>query len=553
MKKILIIFKYTALNCILLLSFNAKSQTEQDSIIIPLLMETEIKDCKTPILTTTSIVRYENDADLYVAFEGSEQEISFILTSSEGRELGKYDTQNLALVIEKLPLNQTMQIKVSNQCDEEIIIKEINTLPKESSTIDISKNLFDELKNFVGQEEKIKTFDFIKDNKNINEIEKLSFIQEYFYDNEPLQREEHIETPPSSTEGCNCKVIRHNQSFSIGGGSNSPVADNSFSQVWDKNSRAWGATSYVGAAKYMQLWSYGKRIHSRGATIGFNGQTKSALFHTLEYNWFCTGSAGYPSTECGDNCEKDINYTARYDTQLTTQVDLPSCFMCGDKGTVATAEDAAILVIGDHKGKVDILDGGQAMAQSNYSKINNPDFAIAIGAIALDVVIGAVAFCVPGLGPALLPSLIADVTPKIKTAIKTPAKFISGNGGTKDEPSTLINQKGIYPLKPNTPTYFRLYSFGNLNVNGFTSWNNTARIVSDGNIAGAIWGGTPKDPACCSDQLGNWVATSISGAPMNLQGIKQDISNFMNLQNIPYNQTEAGFYVKSNNCKSKKP
>ncbi len=381
----------------------------------------------------------------------------------------------------------------------------------------------------------------------MSEIEKLSFIQDYFYDGKEFDREQkEIEEPPIA-EDCNCKLIRHNQSFSIGGGSSSPLVDNSFSQIWDKNSKAWGATSYIGASKYMQLWSYGKRIHSKGASIGVSGDNVSALYHTLEYNWFCTGNSGYPTEECGLNCQQDVNYTAMYDSRLTTDVELPSCFMCGDKGTEATAEDAAVLVIADNKGRSQVIGAGQGMVSSSFSKINNPEFYIGLGVLAFNVGMGIVAFTVPG-AQVLAPAVINGTTNTIKTLIKTPAKFVNGSGGTEDKSLNFISQKGIHSLKPNTPTFIRLYSFGNIRVSGFTSWNNTARILSNGSIAGVIQGGTQKEPVCCSDLLGNWVTTSVPNAPKPLSSVKQDVGNFLNLYGIPYNQTELGFYSK-NNCK----
>jgi hypothetical protein len=551
MKKVFFLLKSIILCNLLMMSFNVSAQVEEEyEEVFNLITPIEVPSCNTPYLLTSTVVRYKEDADAYVEFNNeTEREVTFYLKSGEGRRGENYTTRGKFLVLQKLDLNQTYSIIALNDCKEEVEVGNVITTPKDNSTIDVSKKVFEALQDLVSEGQRNTTFNFINERTDLNEIEKLGFIQEYFYEGESLVRGSTSEMPPP-TEGCNCKVIRHNQSLSIGGGSNSPQVSNS-QQIFDKETKVWSTTSYNGAAKYMQAWSQGKRTHSKSLFVGSKGGSISPTYFTMEYNWLCTNASGHPSADCAGLCSKDINFTARYDTKLTAATSTSgSCLGCGSRGADAVAEDGAIFVIGDQKGGVKVIaDAGQVAASSTCGKIINPDFYISLVDIASTVAKGTIAFSKSdSVGLAALPDLINDILPQIKTLIGTPPSFPRGNCELSEKTDALIESKGTYSLTPNSPTYFRLYSFGNVRASGFTKWNSDARILSDGNLGGVFPGGKLDDKTCCTDEIGNWVIASHPGAIMELPSVKQDMSNFMNLHGILYNQTEVGAVVK-NKCK----
>lgn len=536
------------------MGFNISAQVKEEEEfeeVFNLIPRIEVPSCNTPSLLTSTVVLYKNDADAYVEFNNeNEREVTFYLKTIEGNRGESYTTRGKILVLPKLSLNQTYSVIALNDCREEVEVGTVVTLPKDHSTIDVSKKVFEALQDLVSEGQKNTTFNFINERADLNEVEKLSFIQEYFYEGVPFERGVVSEMPPP-TEGCNCKVIRHNQSLSVGGGSNSPQVSSSYGQVFDKNTKTWGTTSYNGAAKYMQAWSHGKRTHSKSIFIGSKGGSISPTYFALEYNWLCTNATGHPSKDCAGLCSKDVNYTARYDTRLSAATSTSgSCLGCGSRGADAVAEDGAVFVIGDQKGGVKSIAGaGLTNVSSTCGKIVNPDFYVSLLDIASTVAKGTIAFSKSdSTGLAALPDLINDILPQIKTLIGTPPSFSRGNCEYVDQPYTFVDQKGIYTLTPNSPTYFRLYSFGNVRASGFTKWNSDARVLSDGNLGGVFPGGKLDDKTCCTDEVGNWVIASHPGAIMELPSAKQDISNFMNLQGVLYNQTEVGAVVK-NKCK----
>lgn len=236
-------------------------------------------------------------------------------------------------------------------------------------------------------------------------------------------------------------------------------------------------------------------------------------------------------------------------------MELPSCFLCGTKKGLSTAEDWSVLTLHSQAGDFQTLAAGRGVVGTKCNVSWNPDFFISI----VDIAEGIATALIGGGSTTDWASQVGTIADGIQNIIQTPIQTASTCAATSEDVA-LIHKDGMFTIDPNMPYYLSLFSGGNTVVSGATSWTGYARIVSDFRLALAVPYGYYNDQpeTCCTYGLSSWVmgnyqtlpyvtptgviATVLDPfpSPTNIEAMKADILSFFQLYLLGFNNTEYG-------------
>lgn len=404
--------------------------------------------------------------------------------------------------------------------------------------------------------------------------EKFNFVQEYFFNDTLLDISDFLNgIYPKNNDlvsvECYCKMLLASTSFASGypryqnprtapppypvpygynGYIDSRVVE--VDEYWDASDHDDGKYFnngyYKSAAKHMDNFTWGRRTSSKERTFvsGFTGNTGSAgspNYAAIQLNWFCVDpSQRNRKVDCG--CEKTVYYRGRYNVRLRSQVELPSCFLCGNKGSRAKAEDYAVMSLFDLDDNYEILAAGRGTVASENHKTYNADWFIELAEVAISLY-----FALNGdaITQILLNDLVGDISNLLTTNV-----FFRGTSDSHDETASLIQKNGTFTLQSNSPTFISLHSYGYTEVAGHTSWSSRAGIVSDFSLAVALepFLEEGQEDKCCSDGVGAWFLASFPEAHVPDLTHIFNVGNFLFSHHLPYDETSFGVMWEETDC-----
>lgn len=560
-----------------------QAQTEND----PAYHETNAADCEQLNAVATAVVRYKTTATCYLrigntSFFETTQELFIVQGENKYRTVALNKQQEFLL--ENLPLNADFSVYYYNSCKVKTILTTFTTaaVRDHSQGLLISSPLFDVIAAYY-KTEGVSLSDYLRAENALNYYEKLSFWQDIAFQDEGfdanLPQNDYPPAPKQAQAGgdCICLLLLTEPFFAPGSHNNTaaptdiPVPDGSIAVNngfigWDEtvnNSGEWvdddpshGGYSRSlhgkGAARRQLNDANGRKIHSRESQLNVSGTDISPYYAQIKLNWYCFTDLWH-FDNCG--CKKDISYTAKYNTRLRTKMELPSCFLCGDKRGLSKAEDWSLLTLHSQAGNVEVLSAGHSIIGSKCKQDWNPDFFINI----IDIASGVATALLSGGELSDWAVQVNTIAEEIQTLIQTPVQT-AGDCEVIDQQVALIHEDGIITIEPNMPYYLTLFSMGNTSVKGATSWDGYAYISSDFRLGIAIPYGYYNDQpeTCCTYGLSSWVMANFeripvmtsSGvwgtipdpyrSPTNLEAMMDDIKSFFDIYMLGFNYTEYG-------------
>ena len=456
---------------LLFFTFCAIAQQEEEDLPVLLPQTYFPSTAEAPVCKTAAVVRLTNSAVAFVELSTSSQlEMNLTvvknLNATTTTPLGNFQTSNHAVLLENLDLDQTYSVLAENSEGQANVVCTFSTQAYVPNTpISVSDQLFNDLGDYAANFSQKNLYDYVQQLNTVGYYEKLSFLQRYFFKgssfSQNLANQFFPPKPTDNSAACNCElVIRSFELLTPGNrlpitvskGNYDPVVDLTFKKDWDSKSKFWTASAMKGPAKYLQLWSQGRRISGKTVTWSSIGPTNAIApnYAEISYNWLCTNQSGYPSENC--NCSKEIELTYRYDTRLNTDATLPHCSLCGNKGTAITAEDHAVLVAFDKSGNREVLDKGDASTTTNCHSNWNTDFLVNYLGIAGEIAKGVVVIEAsdPATQTSQLPKIFDDLVKQLQKIVKTPIKNVAACGATQISP-TLMDGKRVKMLQANKP------------------------------------------------------------------------------------------------------
>ena len=496
------------------------------------------KDCGSiPILTANAVVRFEDHAEGFVEFAKSEQsdEYKFFIKSDD-RETQVSSVRDNKIYFDNLPLDRVITLYYTNRCGEEIALAALETTVNDQSYIKVSsKEIFDLTNDWANQKEgkNIGLDQYILSLEGVDRYEKLSFIQDFFLNDNPYPRDvtdesilRSIKEGSRGGDECNCKTLElttreiltpggvslANTTFSAG----QPVHDEG---RFSKSNSLWFYDAVAtGPSKKVSLFGFMRGCKGDGdksiITQNGNGKTGSPLIARLKYSLICVGVQQNPG-KC--DCEKAVEVAYRYDTKLKTNA-ITFKGWCATKDAYANAEDWAGLITEDSDGvAVKHLEG--VLSNSRCSKTVNPDFIIAVGAMAFSV---ATTIATSGAAAPLL----AALEPQFNTAVHTQIYSVN-NCTSQNTTQTLLNGKTTLKLKPGKIAAATLFSFDAVNIGGYNAFDNNASINSNFYLSTMIPGGSGGElKSCCVAPKGDWLSASMDG-PLSNSELMQHVNSFL--------------------------
>jgi len=477
--------------------------------------------CSKVSVSSQAVVRYESSTIVYLKLESDENINNYNLNVKVNRLSINNPklTMDCELILESLAPNSVIDITYTDGCGNDASLIRVTTgSPFVSEGLVVSKALMKAVKQlYVGRETNVARF--FENEKTLHYYEKLAFYQNTILKGSAISDMQHYGYFPdaaianSSRGTCSCAVLLTHSDFAPGANndqfpiSTPIITGNAYStgfissdneetqQNWSGNSNEGYFAHNVyskGAARHQDTWANGRRIKTRGATKTVGGESISPNYSYVGISWFCYD--GNYISSC--NCSKRINYSALYNTRLRTTMSLPACFLCGSKSGKSKAEDWVILVLTNEDGINNVLASSRATVETERGKYFNVDFIIniveLIGTIAPILMAGDAAAVV---AEPLIDEIVDDVT----ALIQTPLFLVSGTTD-KDNNMALINQEGTFQITPNVVWYLKMFSFGRTEVEGATSWNGAARIVSAFRLGVSIRAGidSGQPSTCCT-------------------------------------------------------
>jgi hypothetical protein len=500
------------------------------------------------------LVRYKNHAEGYIELinQGDNNLSNYTLKTNEGES---FSTKILEgkLLFNKLQLDKTYTLYVTDNCEQEIAIAAVETTINNQNYVKVSsQKMFDAVNEWASTKEGngVGLHRYVLGLEAINRNEKLSFLQDYYLNDNPYPDDVTDETIIESidevealiVEDCNCKILElttkgvitpgnvNLKTANIVEGVNIPrqgYFKKSWKSYWSYNSKSTGPAKKV-LLHGQQQGCGGSQNQTFGTQAG-NGNAGTPLLAQIQYSLICVGAQQKPGN-C--DCEKTVNVAYRYDTAVKTNANTYDGW-CKQKDAFASAEDWAVLLTEDANGyKVSNVEG--VLARAKCSSQVNPEFIIAVGAMAFAVA-GTIA-----TGGAAAP-LLVTLEPMFNKAVNTEVYTVN-DCKSETFKKTLLNDKTSISLKPGTIASARLFSFDAVSIGGYNSFRNEAGINSSFYLATMIPGGKGGSLAgCCMAPKADWISYSMEGPVSNSELINH-VDYFLGINGLKAT-TNAGTIV----------
>lgn len=491
--------------------------------------------CYSPVLTVNVTVAYQGYAKAYLEIEGMKAGVAITLkNTAEGSLLSLTSDNNGAVTISNLPLEKTYEVGVLNHCGKLVTIGYVDTKTGKKDAIDVSTRLYEALTDFQHQQAEIPLTQYLAELQGVAFYEKVAFLQQYYYNGQPLSVDSDSELPPPGHpegDSCNCRFVFNTVQTAVpvklmSNGTIQPeVITSEKRPLCTDYSAYWWVRQSAGAAKWHHLWTEGSKAGSSICTwrMSMLDSTDASPFYgQLRYNLLCTNYAEIPKA-CG--CEKPLYLYYKYDSDVEAFAQRHPEGI-GEKKAYAAAEDIGMALLHwDGSSNVKVLRTKGAKAQANCEQSVNPAFWTQILKIA-----GATAgFFLDSTNSqysSLVTKLINQITPIFSIPYYDVKECTSARAtGTLFRGDTLIY------LKPNQPVDLFLYSLTNLEAGGKRSWFSNARANSDFYLVGYVPGGllAEHNPTCCTRKIANWVFAS--DGPTSLDNLKNQVGAILGAWN----------------------
>lgn len=144
---------------------------------------------------------------------------------------------------------------------------------------------------------------------------------------------------------------------------------------------------------------------------------------------------------------------------------------------------------------------------------------------------------------------VDNIVEKVTEFIQTP--YVSVNSSSnKDASIALIQKEGSFQITPNEVWYLKMFSFGNTDVEGATSWNGAARVASSFKLGVAVREGIDQGQieTCCTLGGSCWICSSFPDALVLSSTYLHNLSTFFYLHNTGFTYNEYGTFWKKGGC-----
>jgi len=556
-----------------LFSHNYGSAQFDSLTIDPLLPLDTFDVCDGVHAKASFTVRYDQFAQVYFRTEIPEYEMSFFISSSNNPNLSfavdtlsflESEDPELLLTVNQAGLNEVFQLWAQNDCGDTLLLADVSSSKSNSSSVPVSNKLFYTLGDIDGY---LNFYDLLENDSSVLFEEKLSFVQKYFFDDSAFSSGSIstggiLDTLPVNHDRllpCYCKLIKGKplkEPFTNGdpefyGSSfvryNFPyVLKNNEETVFSK----WGtihSMAHIGPARYINNYSTGVCTGSKYSILGTGDELTSPTITSLLFNWsFSSGPYGEWCDDSDDLCEKQVNYSVKYDTRLqaVTQLRWASWFCGTNKASRARAEEYAALILKDDNGRFEVLEVNRAGVASEESTTYSDEWFLTVLEFA-----GTIVRVAAGDSTGVL-DLIESTAELIENIITN--DYVEKDGAeNKDLPFTLLNNNtGTFQIKPNSLTELMLVSSGLTATGGALAWKSNSRIESNYRLAAGINGGVADAPSeyCCSDGFSTWSLASMREAPVNYLALFNSVDAFLFTLGHQYDGNDLGSAVSYFNC-----
>lgn len=489
--------------------------------------------CSQLNITARAVVRYESSAVCYLELQDYPDLLGSTLLVLSDNEIYKAITAKgeRDFLLENLPLNRNFIVQYADGCGRTTNLTSFTTLAENQlEGIVVSPKLM----TMMGDYYQTMVFtlpEYLESESTLSYYEKLSFWQDIAFNDQPFADnlsygEFPIENASINSSGseCNCRLLLTRPAFAPGYENNiepaasipvptgdvavysGHISTNGWSEEenWVEDNpdkgKFYRSLGNKGAARRQVNWAKGRKIHTRISDL--NTSASDINYSQIQILWYCF-EGFFHFTDCG--CRKTVDYKAKYNTHMRSQMALPSCFLCGSKKGRSKAEDLAVLTLSDQTGMVTVLDAGQGTVGSECEQTWNVDFFLNL----VDVAAAIATPILSGGSTTNWGDAVDEIASSLQTLISTPVQNITGCS-SKDELATLIHQNSQFTMGANVITYLTLFSMGNTTVQGATSWEGETSISSEFSLAVGISpvsnGDQPK--YCCSHGLSSWIVAN---------------------------------------------
>jgi hypothetical protein len=531
--------KHLALTFFLLIAIlrlQGQTETPIDSL------ENDTTFFQSPIsiaIEAEAVVRFETNADIYLSWSPLPSVTSYIIRYKFGEEATTWQytsIENNEYVIESVPLDISVLWDVTAYDAAEAPIFQsavgiVKTTPQKEP-IEVSSRLYNKLERWFSRDENPEGFCEFFNELEMNQYEKLAFLQAYSFDNAKFVKPSNpsivslnswfpVNAITGSADGdncisivgnCNCKVITRGSNIATPNEKleNYKVFPKIFAAPIDTKQRH---RLEAGAAKFVSLF----QERTGGQTLEMSnvegtGDNSSVTTQASEIAFFlaCMTNNGGITTNLPEacQCERPLHVYYEYATNLHVRSEKKGC--CVSRGAEATAEDFAFVALYEGKtGNLSPLSAGQLMISNSCSSNWNPDFWLEI----IDLLTPVGQFYLATLGDSdAVPTLnqLTEFANALKTLINTNFTNKSGECGLFEKSSVLVSDSKTLSLKPNNPIRIGLFSSYYVRTRGYGNWKAEAGVASDYYLLGVVESQLTNDPECCSDKYANYIAGSQS-------------------------------------------
>ena len=497
--------------------------------------------CISPVVTDVTVLQFETYAEAQVTIFPSS--LASAIYYKELGSLGEFSqvqaSETGVAMIYGLGRNKTYQIAVQNHCGVLTSIGIINTQTEFEGAVTVSEKLHFELNRYLKEESTVKLTDFLRNLSAVSLFERTSFVQRFFFNGTPLTDGAPLIIPEITVPTvCFCKEIFTTQlaipaqlqfiTPSTGNVENYTQPGSGVKTNLGGNSNGWYWLNNKGAAKYHEVWSEGwkaDKTSNKSYQVSWDGPAIpiAAQKSYIKVTLLCLDGDEVPA-ECG--CEKDIEFSYRYDTRATTYAKITGT--TNSRDAWAQAEDFYTVIFEDESKPIDtryeVLDMGVTRAASQCSFTVNPQFwtniTTLLGQAANLYFAYTVTQNIPGGGNPNQAQQNALTTAITNFANTLGAVFTTSYGlptecdNYDDKFGGRESASAVRSFKPNATVTLTVSSYDKIACGGKRKWFSHARVLSGHYLTGVVrpnaYDGTPVH--CCTPAIGMWLVGHCGGS-----------------------------------------
>lgn len=519
-------------------------------------------------LLSNSTVRFQNNAMTYLKWEILPEITTYHLEyrDSDADIWESVSVSSGEFIINSLPLDKEYYWRISSgDFEESQFVSGIGMFSTKlrSEPIKVSDDFFYELIDWFKSEDEEKNFCNFIEESDAAFIEKLSFVQVYFFDNEPFinagDSEElsdwYAPMPAnlgggclplfSKTGGCECKVITRGEARPSPGSRNFSTGTvtptiRQFAARQPGPDRTFVDRVYAGAAKFVSIrqdeTAGGMNYELSNLQGSDDAGAVTTLASDVEFYLGCIrGGSFNTNLSEGCDCEKKLTVDYEYASRYHVMADRRFCFC--STGAGAQAEDMTVLVARNtNTGDITTIDAGNFGVGQSCNSSWNPQFWVQM----LNVASPIAQFYVQsqtGTGtPNSIQNGVNQLSQGLQNLLTTPFLNVNCSGSSTQTEQVLISGSTNLVLAPNNGIRVSMFNSYYLRTTGYGNYEAEAGIASDYFLIGVVTNPPTFEDECCADKFGAYVVGSLSNpangdikidAPFDIESRKEDVGSTM--------------------------